>query len=1094
MKFSILFTAFLILSCSALPPVPLIGHPAGGEETKKEKDKLTSATLSGLKFRGIGPALTSGRVVDFAVDPKDRSYYFVAVACGGVWRTTNAGTTFDPVFDGQKSFSIGCVTMDPTNNHVVWVGTGENNSQRSVSYGDGVYKSVDGGKSWKCMGLTKSEHIGRIVVDPKNPNTVFVAALGPLWGPGGERGLYKTTDGGKSWNGALLISENTGINDVVMDPRDPSILYASSYQRRRHVWTLIDGGPEGNIFKSTDGGATWDTLRNGLPGGDKGRIGLAISPVNPDVLYAIIELPDNKGGVWRSTDRGGSWEKRSDYVSSNPQYYQELVCDPKDVDRVYSLDTFLMVSDDGFKTFRPLGNRHRHVDDHAMWIDPEHPDYYLVGGDGGVYESFDRGATWRFKENLPVTQFYRVSVDNSLPFYSVYGGTQDNNSLGGPSRTLKSDGIMSEDWFVTWGGDGFKSQIDPEDPDIVYAQAQHGDLCRFDRKSGERVPIQPQPGKGEEPYRWNWDSPLIVSSHNHTRLYFAANFLFRSDDRGDSWTKISGDLTRRIDRNSLPVMGKVWGPEAVAKNVSTSFYGNIVALNESPVKEGLLYAGTDDGLIQTTPDGGKTWRKLDSFPGVPAGTYVSCILPSSHDAATVYASFDNHKMADFKPYLLKSTDGGGSWKNIAGNLPENGAVYAIAEDFTDPDLLFAGTEFGLFVTVDGGKNWVQMQSGLPPAAIRDIAIQKREQDLVLATFGRGFYVLDDYSPLRALKKETLEKEAHLFPIKDALMYIPQSHRSKGAQGETFFTAPNPPFGAVFTCYIRDVPKSKREMRREAEKEAEKKKQVPPYPTIDQLRAESEEAPPELLFVIADGQGNVVRKLRAPMAKGIQRMAWDLRYADLGPVREQASPNDRSAMLALPGEYTVSIRRIVNGAESLLVEPAKFRAVLLNNVSLPAPDRNALLDFERAIAAAQRAVMGTLQAMREIRARLGAIKSAIDIAAGATPDMRLLWSAADEKLKEAERAMTGDPERPKRNENSPPSIVGRLNDILYGLWSSTAAPTKTFRDGYAVVVQEFTPVYNRIKNLLDGDMRVLESRLESIKAPWTPGRLPEWEGK
>lgn len=690
-----------------LAAVALMAQGLQAQSKTDTTNYFQSKTFSGLKLRLIGPAITSGRIIDLAVNPKDHSHFFVAVASGGVWKTMNGGITFTSVFDTQNSFSIGCVTMDPNNSNVIWVGSGENNSQRSVSYGDGVYKSLDGGKNWKNMGLKKSEHIGKILVDPRNSNVVYVAAQGPLWGPGGDRGLYKTTNGGETWELVLKIGENTGVSDLAMDPRDPDVIYASAYQRRRHVWTLINGGPESAIHKSTDGGKTWVKLTEGLPSGDVGRIGLAISPVNPDLIFALIETSDNSGGFFRSSDRGASWEKRYDYVSTSAQYYQEIICDPKDVDRVYSMDTYLKLTDDGGKTWRNLGNEHRHVDDHAIWINPDNTDHLLIGGDGGLYESYDLGKTFRFFPNLPITQFYRVAVDNSEPFYYVYGGTQDNNTWGGPSRTTNSGGITNEDWFLVVGGDGYKAQVDPKDPNIVYGEWQYGGLVRLDRKSGEVLFIQPQPEKGEE-HRWNWDTPLLISPHSNTRLYFAANRLFRSDDRGQSWKAVSPDLTRKIDRNKLPVMGKVWGPDAVAKNASTSLFGNIVSLTESPLKENLIFVGTDDGLIQVTEDA-QNWRKIDKFPGVPDTTYVSDLFASQHNENVVYASFDNHKNADFKPYLIKSTDKGKTWTSIRGNLPDNGAVYTITEDFENPNLLFCGTEFGLYFTIDGGKKWIQLK-------------------------------------------------------------------------------------------------------------------------------------------------------------------------------------------------------------------------------------------------------------------------------------------------------------------------------------------------------------------------------------------------
>ena len=710
----------------------------GDTDKPKDKDVLSSGTFSGLKLREIGPALTSGRIVDIAVDPTNKAVRYVAAASGGVWKTTNAGTTWKPIFDGQPSYSIGCVVLDPKNPLVVWVGTGENNSQRSVSYGDGVYKSNDGGASWNRVGLENSEHIGKILVDDADTNRVFVAAQGPLWKDGGDRGLYRTLDGGRTWKRVLHVSDKTGITDVVMDPRDHDVLWAAAYQRRRHVWTLIDGGPEATVYKSTDGGETWRKVEKGLPEGDRGRIGLAISPVDPDVLYAWIEATRDKGGFFRSDNGGESWEKKSSYVSSSPQYYQELVPDPKRLDRVYAMDTTIHVSEDGGKTWSTGLEKSKHVDNHALWIDPDDTDHLINGNDGGVYESWDRGKTWAFSENLPITQFYRVSVDNDLPFYNVYGGTQDNYSLGGPSRTINVNGIVSADWYVTLGGDGFETVIDPEDPAVVYTQYQHGNLFRYDKKSGEIVDVQPQPGPGEPASRWNWDSAIIISPHLHTRLYFGAQRLYKSDDRGNSWQAVSPDLTRQVDRNKLEVMGRVWSVDSVAKNASTSFYGNIVSLAESPLVEGLLYVGTDDGLVQVSEDGGKTWRKQEKFPGIPEMTYVSDLEPSRHDANVVYATFDNHKTGDFAPYVLRSGDRGRTWTSIGGDLPKKGTVYTLALDGEQADLIFAGTEFGLWFTRDGGRKWIELEGGLPPIAVRDLEIQRRENDLVLATFGRGF--------------------------------------------------------------------------------------------------------------------------------------------------------------------------------------------------------------------------------------------------------------------------------------------------------------------------------------------------------------------
>jgi photosystem II stability/assembly factor-like uncharacterized protein len=986
---------------------------------------------------------------------------------------------------------------------VVWVGTGESNSQRSVGYGDGVYRSDDGGKSWKNVGLKASEHIGRIVIDPRDSHTVYVAAQGPLWGPGGDRGLFKTTDGGKTWKKVLSVSENTGVTDVVLDPRRPDVLLATAYQRRRHVWTLIDGGPEGALYKSTDAGATWIKLKTGLPAGDLGRIGLALAPSNPEVVYAIIEAADKKGGIFRSTDQGATWERRNDF-DQQAQYYSQLTVDPHDPDRLYVMNVLIQVSDDGGKTLRRLGERFKHVDSHVLWIDPKQPSFFRVGCDGGVYESFDRGETWRFHANLPITQFYDVAVDEAGPFYHVYGGTQDNFTLGGPARTRTVTGITNADWFVTQGGDGFHSRVDPKDPNTVYSEAQYGNLVRFDRRTGQSMGIQPQPGKGEPPLRWNWDSPLLISPHSHTRLYFAANKLFRSDDRGNTWKAVSGDLSRQLNRDKLPVMGKVWGADAVGKHLSTSFYGNITALAESPKREGLLYAGTDDGLVQVAEPANGGWRRVDKFPGVPERTYVSRLLASQHDANTVYAAFDNHKNADFAPYLLKSADAGKTWTPVAGDLSANGPVLALAEDHVDPGLLFVGTEFGLFVTTDGGKKWVRLKGGLPTIAVRDLAIQRQENDLVVGTFGRGIYVLDDYTPLRGLKPETLAREAALFPVKDALIYIPArpyGMRGKGFQGAAFFTADNPPFGATFTYHLKETFKTAKQKRLEAEKEAAKKGAAPPLPTKEQLRAEAEEEAPVVLLSIADESGRVVRTLTGPVEKGFHRVSWDLREPAASLPRPRPPGRDvdlgfpqPAGPLVMPGRYRVALAQRVAGVVTALDEPKDFGVVVDEAAVADPADLKALLEFQQKIARLQRAVAGALEACRALEDRLGQIKRALD----QTPSVTARWQNTardlDKRNRDILRALRGDVVLRARNENTPPSIAERVEGVVGDQRLSLARPTTTQIEMYQIAGQEFTEVLGKLRTLIEVDLRSLEKALDVAGAPWTPGRLPEWKDK
>src|SRR5437867_2290635 len=954
------------------------------EDENKPKDPMSSPTFNGLKFRSIGPAFTSGRVVSIAVDPNNSARYFVAAASGGVWKTVNDGTTWTPVFDREGSYSIGVVVLDPKNPLTVWVGTGENNSQRSVSYGNGVYRSDDGGKTWKNAGLKASEHIGRIAIDPKDSKTVYVAAQGPLWGPGGDRGLFKTADGGKTWKNILNISENTGVTDVVIDPQNPETIYAASYQRRRHMWTLIDGGPESAIYKSTDAGATWNKLRTGLPTTEMGRIGLAISPADSNVIYATIEAADRNGGIFRSNDRGGSWERRNEF-DAGAMYYARVVADPKDVDRVYVMNVFLMVSDDGGRTLRRLGEKSKHVDNHEIWIDPNNTDHYLVGCDGGVYESYDRGANWEFKRNLPITQFYDVTTDNAAPFYSVFGGAQDNFAFGGPARTRNASGIVNSDWWVTQGGDGFRTQVDPEDPNTIYAELQNGNLVRDDKRTGERMGIQPEIGRNEDPLRWNWDSPFIISPHSHTRLYFAANKLFRSDDRGDSWKVISGQLSRNLDRDKLPVMGKIWGIDAVAKNASTAFFGNASALAESPRKEGLIYVGTDDGLLQITEDGGKNWRRLEKLLDVPELAYVSRVVASNHDANTVYVAIENHQNADFKPYLFKSTDAGRTWISIKSNLPANGPVWAIAEDHVNPNLLFVGNEFGLYFSIDGGQKWIQLKGGLPTIQVRDIAIQRRENDLVLGTFGRGCYILDNYTPLRLLKPEMLKQDALLFPVKDSLMYIqaqPIGGRGKMFQGESFFTAENPPFGATFTYYLKEELKTKKAKRQEAEREALKKNAAINLPGRAELRAEEEEEAPAIIFTVTDSSGRVVRRLTGPITAGMQRVAWDLRYAPPSlppppnPEAEDPFNEGPAGPLVMPGTYKVSVAKRVDGVMTPLGQPQDFQIAVEGQERMTPADRTALVEFQQKVARLQRAVQGALEAGNALTPRIVAIRRAL----------------------------------------------------------------------------------------------------------------------
>jgi photosystem II stability/assembly factor-like uncharacterized protein len=1070
--------------------------PAAQVDTTR-RSEFSTETFSGLRARSIGPAMTSGRVMSIAVHPSNPGIIYVGTASGGLWKTTNGGASWAPIMDREGSYSIGWVTLDPNNANVVWVGTGERNSQRSVAYGDGVYKSDDGGRSWKNVGLKNSEHIGRIVVNPKNSDVVYVAAQGPLWSPGGDRGLYKTSDGGKTWEQVLKISENTGVSDVVLDPRNPDVIVATAYQRRRHFFTLIDGGPESAIHRSTDGGKTWMKVNTGLPNEELGRIGVAISPVNPDILYAIVESANRRGGIFRSSDNGVTWERRMDYNQGSPMYYGDIFPDPVDVDRFYVPDVIFQVSDDGGRSMRALGQRGMHVDNHIIWVDPKNTRHMLVGNDGGLYRSFDGGGTWVFFENLPLAQYYDVDVDNATPFYNVYGGLQDNNSLGVPSRTRSEHGIMNSDVFVTQGGDGFVSRIDPQDPNIIYAELQHGVIVRFDKRTGERVGIQPQEEKGGTPLRWNWDAPFIISPHSNTRLYMASQFVYRSDDRGSSWRKMSPDLTRQIDRNSLAVMGKIWGPDAVAKNTSTAIYSNISALWESPKKEGVLWVGTDDGLIQVSEDGGQTWRKTTQPPGVPENAYVTRIRPSEHDANTAYTTFSNHQNGDFKPYAYKTTDLGRTWTSIVGDLPARGGTFAIAEDHVEPNLLFIGTEYAAYVSKNGGQNWAKI-AGVPTIKVADIAIQKRENDLVLGTFGRGIYIVDDYSALRLTNAKTLADATTLFPARDAVLYVPTAQyggRGKAFQGEMLYGGDNPPYGAVLTYYLKDALQTLKQKRVEAEKAAEKAGRPIRYPTPDELRAEAAEEAPAILLTIADSAGKAIRVLSGPTGKGIQRIAWDLRVpAHVLPAARPSSPEaeifDTGPVgpYVIPGKYSATVSRRVGGVVTQLAGPVSFNVVLDSQGTLTLADHSARWQFQEKLQDLRRRLAGALELANTTNTKLDAMKRALDATPAAPRTVHDQTREVQKKLAAVLVELRGDQALGSRSVPTPASISERANGISGEQGRSLGRPTGTHQEQYAIASELFAAELAKLQQLVTRDIPALERELEKAGAPWTPGRV------
>ncbi|MBU2651076.1 MAG: glycosyl hydrolase [Bacteroidetes bacterium] len=1058
-------------------------------QKKADTSLLNDKTFSGLKLRSIGPAFKSGRIADIAIHPENENIWYVAVGSGGVWKTANSGTTWEPIFDGEKSYSIGCVTIDPNNPHTVWVGTGENIGGRHVGYGDGIYRSDDGGSSWKNMGLKESQHISKIIVHPENSDVIWVAAQGPLWNKGGERGLYKSADGGKTWKKTLGDEEWTGVTDIVIDPRDPDVLYAATWQRHRNVAAYISGGPGSGIHKSVDGGETWEKLKSGLPGSNMGKIGLAISPLKPDVLYAAIELNRRTGGVYRSDDRGASWKKMSDAVAgaTGPHYYQELFAHPHVFDKIFLVDVWMQVSDDGGKTFKNMNESKKHSDNHAIAFSKTDPDYMLVGTDGGLYETFDDTKNWKYIPNLPLTQFYKVSVDDSEPFYFIYGGTQDNGSQGGPSRTDKSDGISNQDWFIINGGDGHQTATEPGNPDIVYAQSQQGYLVRRDMITGETVDIRPQPGEGEDAERFNWDSPILVSPHSPTTIYFASQRVWRSDDRGDSWTAISGDLTRDQERLTLPIMEQTQGWDEAWDMDAMSDYNTITSLAESPVREGLIYAGTDDGLIQVKEPETGEWRKIEvgSMPGIPATAFVNDIKADLFDVNTVYVVLDNHKFCDLNPYLMKSTDRGKSWKSMKGNLPEKTLLWRIVQDHEKPELFFLATEFGICFTVDAGEKWIRLKGGVPTISFRDLAIQKRENDLVGASFGRGFYVFDDYSVLREVSDEQLKQEATLFPVRDAWWYIPRY--GNWSQGATFFTAPNPDYGAVFTYYLKESYQTRKDMRQVKESKQKKNKEAVVFPGWEEVEAERREEKPLIILTVKDAESNVIRKLEGPTSKGFHRVDWDLRYSAARAIDIHSERNDAwsSGLMVVPGQYTVSMAKQVNGVVTELGGPVEFEVVRMRKGGLQGASEDEIIAFTLEVRELRKAAGAASIILENSMKKTEKMQDALTRAEVVPGDLEQKLHKLRADLLDLEEKMYGNKSKQEIGEQSPPNINTRLYFAMGGT-GSTYGPTKSMKESLEMGKKEFAAVKSELEEISNNRIPALLKALQEAGAPWMEG--------
>jgi photosystem II stability/assembly factor-like uncharacterized protein len=993
-------------------------------------------TFKPMKFREIGPATMGGRIDDFAVVESNPDIIFVGSASGGVFKTTNGGITWEALFDDQPVSSIGDVTVASSDPSIVWVGSGEANNRQSSSWGNGVYKSTDGGKTWQHMGLDGTRHIGRIVISPADPNTVYVAAGGSLWGPSKERGVYKTTDGGKTWSNVLFINDDTGVTDLAMDPESPGTLIAAAYQRRRTVFGFAGSGPSGGLHKTTDGGATWKKLEKGLPWDpdakvtpsdpdstrDVGRIGVSLFRKNSNIVYAIIQHAS--GGVFRSDDKGETWTKMSE---TNPRgsYYSQIRVDPNNDQRIWVLGAQMYYSDDGGKTFRTNLVQRIHGDYHAMWIDPHDSDHMITGSDGGIYFSRDRGKNWDFVNTIPLGQFYEIGLDMSKP-YRICGGLQDNNSWCGPSATTETRGISNSDWFTVGGGDGFYAQIDPTDPNIVYAESQDGNLLRRNLKTHESRSIRPQPPEGER-YRFQWNSPLMISLHDPKTICYGGNYLFKSTDRGDSWTRLGPDLTTGQDRDKQLIMGKAPDKYTLSRHDGVQAWPAITTISESPLNKDLLFVGTDDGNLQITRDGGKNWKNVaERVKGVPKGTYVSRVVASRYNEGSAYATFDGHRNNDFGIYVYTTTDHGENWKPIRTGLPDNsGVVNVIREHHRNPKLLFAGTEHGLFISPDQGAHWTKLKLNLPTVPVDDIAVHPRENDLVLGTHGRSIWIFDDLTPLEQWSDAISVEDLHLFDIRPAIAW--RIVNRGGAIGQKVFLGPNPPSGALITYYLKSKPDSKEKVK----------------------------------VTISDKDGKVIRDLDGTKEAGVNRVNWDLRTQSVTEPPQTATETPAGppaaaagggfggftgALRVEPGEYTVKVAAGKHEQSKTVVVEEDPR------ITLSAEDR-----ATRRQAISQLAQMATTAATA--RRSMSAMRTSLNTAlegwkkTGATKPLENVQKAAEDLLKKSEETcrklgtpvQCGDKAPPLGAAGpplvyTPPSITQRITQLLGGIENYAAAPT------------------------------------------------------
>ncbi len=1033
-------------------PSPTPGPQSSPSPDVPSKPPLEAA-LDRLEWRSIGPANMGGRTADVESVPGDPNTVFVATASGGLWKTGNGGVTWKPIFERQGTISLGDIALAPNNPDVVWAGTGESNTRNSVSFGDGVYKSTDGGKTWQHMGLRDTERISAIVINPQNPDVVYVGALGHAFGANEERGVFMTTDGGRTWTKTLYIDKEHGVSDLDIDPTNPNILYAGMWNFERKPWTHRSGSEKGGVYKSIDGGRTWNKLSNGLPK-LLGRIGVRVAPSNTNVVYAIVEAKE--GTLYRSDDRGETFRQvsKETRIVSRGFYYTTVRVDPTNENKVYAVASGLFVSIDGGKTFRSITGR-THIDYHALWIDPRNPKRMWQGQDGGVAVSHDAGESWEYVNNMPLGQFYQIHADNRLPFYNIMGGLQDNGSWTGPSRTREPAGIMNDDWRMVSFGDGFYMLNSPDDPEIYVSESQGGNILRTDFRTREQQEVNPWGrGSGDGPaigekFRFNWNAPIVQSPHNGNTIYLAGNVVFKSTDFGKTWEQISSDLT-----TNDPEKQKDAGGPIAFENSTAEYHNTITAIAESPAQQGLIWVGTDDGNLQVTTDGGKNWANvIKNLPGLAANSGVSHVEPSRTNAKLVYVSLERHMLDDFRPYIFKSADGGKSWSNIAGNLPAKAYVQVVREDSKNPNLLYAGTELGLFASYSGGKDWIRLNlKNLPHVAVHDIKIHPRENDLILATHGRSIWIFDDATPIQQMSSELVNRDTHLFPVRPAVRFT--SRFTRYGIGDKVFAGPNPSYGALITYYLKDKPDDKTTFKVE----------------------------------IFDQAGKLVQSLNRPTKeKGLNRVAWNLRFGGAEvrqppPEEETATGGPPRGPQALPGSYVV---RLTLG-EKKLEERVEVR--LDPTVNTPLADLQSQLDLTVKLRDMQSAANTALRFLDSIKDQLKHTQTTMKNL-NKEPDKEMI-KALEDYVKQIEALQD---KLARRSEGlgigGKSRVSDRVGDLFFSIDAPNASPTAYQRKYFEEVEPEFRERMTEVNKFIAETVPQWNEKLRVWNAPTLTTRKP-----